>query len=362
MFPYLIAGAIGFVVAKVVQDSNTSKYEEGGEVSEKEKQEWRKFVLDNSSWFDNESDEDSEQITLTTRENGDVYNEEVGQKDINEANDIAKKVKLKFPKTQYEIERVGEFVYLYLRPSKSNKELEDDKAIKNIKDQQDKSVKKIKEKLNITQEKALDIIKSFSYSKEYYEKYKNINADKYNNSFRIYSKNQSNIKFNSAQEVFDYIQSKEFIDSFYQSANPINEIQIGLFGWDSLRLKLNKDDFPYKEDGETDYYADRTITLSAYPFAMVNIYDSSDFTKKLEKIISDFITAYRIYVLNDYKSEKEIPTESKSEIKKVNKSKKELYNQLIEGYELSLEIETDKQKIKMYRDLIDGYKLSLELE
>ena len=36
MFPYLIAGAIGFVVAKVVQDSNTSKYEEGGEVSEKE--------------------------------------------------------------------------------------------------------------------------------------------------------------------------------------------------------------------------------------------------------------------------------------------------------------------------------------
>ena len=43
-------------------------------------------------------------------------------------------------------------------------------------------------------------------------------------------------------------------------------------------------------------------------------------------------------------------------------NKKELYKQLIEGYELSLEIETNEQKIKMYRDLIEGYELALELE
>jgi hypothetical protein len=43
-------------------------------------------------------------------------------------------------------------------------------------------------------------------------------------------------------------------------------------------------------------------------------------------------------------------------------SKADLYKQLIEGYELSLEIETDKKKIKMYNDLIEGYELALELE
>lgn len=39
-----------------------------------------------------------------------------------------------------------------------------------------------------------------------------------------------------------------------------------------------------------------------------------------------------------------------------------IYQELIEAYELSLEIESDSNKIKMYRDLIDGYKLALELE
>ena len=46
----------------------------------------------------------------------------------------------------------------------------------------------------------------------------------------------------------------------------------------------------------------------------------------------------------------------------MSKSKLNMYQQLIEGYELSLEIETNKQKIKMYNDLIEGYKLALELE
>ena len=47
---------------------------------------------------------------------------------------------------------------------------------------------------------------------------------------------------------------------------------------------------------------------------------------------------------------------------KKEKSKADLYKQLIEGYELALEMETDKKKIKMYNDLIEGYELSLELE
>jgi hypothetical protein len=66
---------------------------------------------------------------------------------------------------------------------------------------------------------------------------------------------------------------------------------------------LNKNGFPYKSDGETNYSASRTITLSAYPFAMVNINDSKDFIEKFKKIISDFIISYKIIVLKENKFE-----------------------------------------------------------
>jgi hypothetical protein len=39
-----------------------------------------------------------------------------------------------------------------------------------------------------------------------------------------------------------------------------------------------------------------------------------------------------------------------------------MYNDLIEGYELALELESDEEKIKMYNALIEGYQLALELE
>ena len=59
-----------------------------------------------------------------------------------------------------------------------------------------------------------------------------------------------------------------------------------------------------------------------------------------------------------------IQGENKTNAVKENKteSKADTYRQLIEGYELALEIETDKKKIKMYRDLIEGYEIALELE
>lgn len=59
---------------------------------------------------------------------------------------------------------------------------------------------------------------------------------------------------------------------------------------------------------------------------------------------------------NKPNSKKEVKTQAKTE------SKADLYHRLIEGYELALEIETDKKKIRMYNDLIEGYELALELE
>jgi len=68
------------------------------------------------------------------------------------------------------------------------------------------------------------------------------------------------------------------------------------------------------------------------------------YTKNYSKILEEFY--------DDGEGEEEI----------IETSKSESYNQLIEGYELALEIEMDEAKIKLFQDLIEGYQLALELE
>lgn len=290
---------------------------------------WKKFVLENKTWFDNESDNSSDEILLTTRENGNIYNEEVGQKDIDEAKDIAKKVISKFPKTQYNIERVDEYVYLYLRPNKTDKELEQEKSIKKIKDEQDKYAKIITEKLNIPNEKALEIIKSFSYSKEYYEKNKNKNADNYDNTFRVYFSigSPSSVYFDNAEQVFDYISKDDFIKSIYNRSNPRNEVSIALYGWGSLKIKYDNDGRPVLPNGDTDW-SRRGKVLMIHPFIETNIENEKDFIDKVKKTISDFIISYKIYVLNNYKFDKDLA--KGIEVESEHKATAEkLYNQEI---------------------------------
>lgn len=76
------------------------------------------------------------------------------------------------------------------------------------------------------------------------------------------------------------------------------------------------------------------------------------YRKYYDKITNEFYDDGTEDVEEDF-----IPAETEEEVSKV-----ELYNSLIEGYELALEIETNEEKIKMYNDLIEGYQLSLELE
>ena len=350
---------------KLADGSNTTfdgnnpdiRFAGGGGVSEKEKQEWKKFVLDNSSWFDDESrdNDDDNEILLTTRRNGNTSYDEVGQMDLDEANDIAKKVKYKFPKTEYNIETVDEYVYLYLRPTKTEKELEQEKAIKKIKDEQNKSAKLITEKLSIPNEKALEIIKSFSYSKEYFEKYKNVDADKYNNSFRVYFSigSPTNIDFDNAEQVFDYITKDDFIKSIYNRSNPRNEVLVGLYGWDSLRIKFSKQGRPILPNGKTDWSKEGYV-LQIFPFIETNIENEKDFIEKVKKVISDFIASYKIYVLNDYESEKETPAESKSDLDFLNEmlqTSKDLLD-LISDTGSKEDIDFLKEKIETIKDLI----------
>lgn len=260
------------------------------------------FIKENS-YFTDETEGD--EITFVTRENGDVGNETPGAKDIQEAKRLKELIIKKFPDSKVNIENVDEWIYLYVDLSKSN-EVSKKESNKEI-----DYKKLIAEKLSVSDEKAEKIISSLEYAKKYYEQNKNSDPTRYNNAFRVYAKygirykdsSQGNIKFNSAKEVFDYIQSTEFVDNFFTSANPRNEIAVGLFGWDAGHFKLNKNGFPFKPNEETDYSASRTITLSAYPFAMVNINDSKDFIEKFKKIISDFIISYKIYVLKETKFE-----------------------------------------------------------
>jgi len=291
------------------------RFADGGSVSAKEIEEWRKYVLSNSSWFDNESD-DSVEITLTTRENGDTYNEQAGQKDIDEAKNIYKKIISKFPKTQGKIERVDEYVYLHLKPSKSTEELEEEKRIETTQNQEKNSAKIISEKLNFSKEKAFDVVERLRYSKQYYEQYKNEKADRYNNSFRVYFQQgtPSNIKFNNAEEVFDYITKDDFIKSIYNRSNPRNKVQIGLYGWDSLLIKYDNDGFGVLENGKTDW-SKRTKILQIFPYIESNIQNQEDFINKVKKAISEFILCYKIYVLNDYQEEKKVIVKPKKDLK-----------------------------------------------
>lgn len=62
--------------------------------------------------------------------------------------------------------------------------------------------------------------------------------------------------------------------------------------------------------------------------------------------------------------EDEIIDEEKEqeEVIVATKTKAEIYKDLIQGYELSLEFETDESKIKTYNDIINGYKIALDFE
>ena len=80
------------------------------------------------------------------------------------------------------------------------------------------------------------------------------------------------------------------------------------------------------------------------------------YLKNNSKITDEFFDT------GEEEDEEEIITSKTKTQTKTKLSKAEVYNQLIEGYELALELETDEEKIKMYNDLIEGYQLALELE
>jgi hypothetical protein len=78
---------------------------------------WLKYVKDNISYFDIDDEEDNF-VMISTRENGNVGDEEHGVEDVKEAKSILKKIKEKYPNTKGDIYTVDEFVYLELEAPK----------------------------------------------------------------------------------------------------------------------------------------------------------------------------------------------------------------------------------------------------
>ena len=203
-----------------------------------------------------------------------------------------------------------------------------------------KILKIISEKLNVSNEKSLDIIEHLKYPKKHYEENKNADTDKYENYFSVDLSNveviiekgeigsSTNVKFNNkkefnnSKEVFDYIITDEFIESVYsfkdkyiekgEYYDEINEVIISLYGIESLKIKFYRYTSLVLSDGNSDFDNNGQVLRiiiggkGISPFIQSNIENKEDFIKKVKKAISDFITAYKIYVLNDYTSEKEI--------------------------------------------------------
>jgi hypothetical protein len=104
------------------------------------------------------------------------------------------------------------------------------------------------------------------------------------------------------------------------------------------------------KEGEITYDVERSVSEQE----AIEYYISNK-----SKISEEF---YDDGLIEDFEQEEKVkkPVKVEKPVKKT--SKKELYKDLIEGYELALELESDENKIQLYKDLVEGYELALELE
>ena len=74
-----------------------------------------KFVESTKTYMEVYDEDDTEEILLTTRDNGNVGDETAGDADIKEAGRVQKLIKKKFPDLIVDIEEVDEWVHLNIR-------------------------------------------------------------------------------------------------------------------------------------------------------------------------------------------------------------------------------------------------------
>jgi superfamily II DNA/RNA helicase len=103
------------------------------------------------------------------------------------------------------------------------------------------------------------------------------------------------------------------------------------------------------EDADGDIVSDSESTMSENE--IIDFY-TTNYSKLTEEFYDD----------GAVEDEEEQEEKIDEEVVVTTKTKAEIYKDLIQGYELSLEFETDENKIKVFNEIIDGYKIALDFE
>jgi hypothetical protein len=154
--------------------------------------------------------------------------------------------------------------------------------------------------------------------------------------------------------IVEEVEDENEIDT----SNLIDNLKNGLVVRFNFGMKKGK-----AEVVDIFYDDEEFINYTAYENSKGEILSDEEDTFTEKQVIDFYIEHFNKISEEFYddgtaeEDEEVISTETTEEV-----SKAQMYQDLIEGYELALELETDEEKITMYRDLIEGYQLALELE
>lgn len=216
----------------------------------------KKYIQDNSSWFDFEDSDD--RFVLSTRENGNTGDETVGIKDLKEAKSIVKTIKSEFPNNKIEIEEVDEFVYINIYKEESASEAKTEPT-------ENEYITRLKEAL--------------------FPKYK-WNGSKTN---RVVFHNGSYHKekqFESKEQLLEYLLSSDFISEFWYLSKWQLEAKIYLKDCDAIQLTMYTN---YHDVNRYDWEYDRISSLHILGDETKEIANSDlklEVKKQMQKLIS----------------------------------------------------------------------------
>lgn len=214
--------------------------------------------------------------------------------------------------------------------------------------------------------------KSYSYEKQIDLHYLNdILKTIYKNKLANPTKNNVVFEFDTEDGVFRIGFNAEFLSDACESLIMAGENLVNFYFTTPSRAMviLSQDKkFPTEYNADT-FFKNNTFCI-VMPVQIANYYGRELEEEELDTIplikyndvydfdikIGDSPSYNLIEGENRANSKKEAKTQAKTE------SKADLYRQLIDGYELILETESDKNKRKLYQDIVEGYKLVIDLD
>lgn len=156
------------------------------------------------------------------------------------------------------------------------------------------------------------------------------------------------------------IEEEQEIEEVVDTTNLIENLRNGMVA----RFSLGKNKKGNTEVVDLFFDEDEFVKYNALENSVGEVIDDSEEILTEQEII-EYYKKYNEFLIEEFYDTEE--AEEQEEVEKVEPikevvSKANVYKQLIQGYELSLEIEDDEEKIKKYKELIEGYELALELE